>query len=289
MRAFFYKAEMGQFIYEAKSASRIAYWACLALAIVSFLTQATDSFAENPVSGGASRAAVAPSNGDTLDFSDSSKPIDISAENGIEWHRDAHSYVANGNVIAVQDNITLYADKLSIFSVADGGEIDRALAEGNVKLITTKRTITAHDSLEYWRKQDVMVARGDAKVTEGDKKTHSDRVTAYFKKDASGKRSLFQLVFEGMVQITTQKQTAICNKAVYSVADKIIIMTGDVVITQGENRFSGERAEIDEKNGISRLIGAGGQPSAGGSRVHTLIQPKKKSAPAGGANTVVPQ
>lgn len=37
-------------------------------------------------------------------------PLKISADTALEWHRDDHQYVARGNVVISQDNMTLTAD-----------------------------------------------------------------------------------------------------------------------------------------------------------------------------------
>ncbi|HJR22162.1 MAG TPA: hypothetical protein VJ822_11105, partial [Dongiaceae bacterium] len=43
---------------------------------------------------------------------DNDEPIEISAENGIEWKRDARTYTARGNALAQQGETSIAADTL---------------------------------------------------------------------------------------------------------------------------------------------------------------------------------
>src|SRR5262245_44864339 len=48
-----------------------------------------------------------------LGFDNSSKdPLEISADNGIEWKRDARTYTARGNALAKQGGTSVSADTL---------------------------------------------------------------------------------------------------------------------------------------------------------------------------------
>jgi lipopolysaccharide export system protein LptA len=232
-----------------------------------------------------------------------SQPIEISADNGIEWNRDAKTYIARGNAVAVQGTSELHADTLTATYSTGSSQIDHVTAEGTVKIMSpsqtaygdradydqTKRlllmtgsalkivsadqTVTARDSLEYWQDQDVLVAKGDVAILKSDgTKIDGDLVTSYFRKNAeSGKREAFQVKAEGNVRIDTGKEIATCQRAVYDPNTQIAVLTGNVVLNQNKNVFRGARAEIDMAKGISRLLPGEGQ------RVRTTIQPKQKS------------
>ncbi len=262
---------------------------------------------------GASRAQdatepVAPA-GDTtgegaLDFGNSDKPIDVSAENGIEWQRDAKSYTARGNAIATQGDSQILADSLTAFYGSGDNSIDRLVAEGHVriqtstqtasgdradydaakkllvmtgaalKIETPKETMTARDSLEYWQDRDALVARGDVHIIQGNTQIQSDRATGYFRRNDAGKKELYQVQAEGNVHIDTGKEKVTCSRAVYDPKTEIAVLTGNVVVTQGRSQFKGSKAEIDLKRGVSRLLAG----ASGDGRVHTTIQPKKSSS-----------
>lgn len=268
-----------------------------------------------PVAGSA-LAQQAPA-GDTtgggaLDFGNSDKPIEVSAENGIEWRRDAKSYTARGNAIASQGDSQIFADSLTAYYGTGDNSIDRLVAEGHVriqtptqtatgdkadydttkkllvmtgsalKIETPKETMTARDSLEYWQDRDALVARGDVYIIQGNTKIQSDIATGYFRRNDAGKKELYQIQADGNVRIDTGKETVTCTKAVYDPNTQIAVLTGNVVVNQGRSQFKGTKAEIDLKRGISRLLAG----SSGDGRVHTIIQPKKSSS--GGATPVTP-
>jgi lipopolysaccharide export system protein LptA len=240
------------------------------------------------------------SGSDAFDFG-GSQPIEISADNGIEWNRDAKSYTARGNAVATQGSSEVHADTLVAYN--NGGQIDHVVADGAVKIISPSQTaygdhadysqakrlllltgsalkienagetVTARDAFEYWQDQDALVAKGDVVILKSDgTKINGNTVTSYFRKNAtSGKREAFQVKAEGNVRIDTGKEVATCTRAVYDPTTQIAVLTGNVVLTQNKNVFRGARAEIDMAKGISRLL-----PSPG-ERVRTTIQPKQKS------------
>jgi len=139
-------------------------------------------------------------------------PIEISAENGIEWKRDTRTYTARGNALAQQGNTSIAADTLIAYldeedelahweaignvkiqtsqstsygDHADYQESSRllVLTGRNLKVVTDNQTVTARDQIEYWRDKDVVVAKGAVVIVRPQKNTtiHSDEATAYFR------------------------------------------------------------------------------------------------------------
>jgi lipopolysaccharide export system protein LptA len=251
---------------------------------------------------GAQESSPAPSGAAGFDFG-GAQPIEITADNGIEWNRDAKTYTARGNAVATQGTSELHADTLIASYSGGSSQIDHVVAEGSVKIMSPSQTaygdhadfdqarrllvltgsalrivnadetVTARDSFEYWQDQDALVAKGDVVVVKSDgTRINGDRVTSYFRKNAeTGKREAFQVKAEGGVRIDTGKEVATCSRAVYDPNTRIAVLTGNVVLTQNGNVFRGARAEIDMAKGISRLLPAPGE------RVRTTIRPKQKS------------
>lgn len=246
--------------------------------------------------------------GSGLDISKSSAPIEIEADDGIEWRRNEKVYIARGNARAARGDLQVNADVLSAYyreTAKGGSDIYRVTAEGNVTLIssndkiwgdravydldqgslivtgqklraqTKKQTLTARDSLEYWEKQLAMVARGDAEVVEGDRRVKADLLTGYMRKGADGKTELYQVEATGHVRIWRGQDYAQAATAVYNLDSDVATLDGSVKITRGENQLNGDHAEFDLKTGISRILS---QPGTG-SRVHTLIFPNQGTKP----------
>jgi len=157
-----------------------------------------------------------------LGAADASAPINVQADNGIEWQQNQQLYIARGNAVATRGPATIKADTLiAHYRRAKSGaantdnntEIYRIEAEGNVlitrdnrtvvgdhadydldqgigivrgkglKLTTATDVITARDSLEWYDAKQIAVARGDAvAIREGGRTIKADILTAYMVK-----------------------------------------------------------------------------------------------------------
>lgn len=250
-----------------------------------------------------------------VELGSSDAPLEVTAEEGIEWRRDEKVYVARGNARAARGNLSVSADvltaryredadgKIEVYSIeADGNvrlasedsvvsgdravyDIDKAvlLVTGdNLRAETPKAVVTARDSLEYWDQRRVIVARGDAVAIEGDRRVEADRLTGYLRgADGAGAggeadSGIYQVEAEGNVRLTTPEEIVRAAKAIYNLDKEIATLSGGVKITRGQNQLNGDHAEVNLKTGVSRLMG---NPSATGGpdgRVHTLIIPDKK-------------
>ncbi|MCZ6606107.1 MAG: hypothetical protein O7A64_00310, partial [Alphaproteobacteria bacterium] len=124
---------------------------------------------------------------------DSDEPIEIYAENGIEWQQENLIFLARGNARAVRGDVTVYADELKAYyrERADGGtdiwrldaegrvriktptetafgekavyQVDKGIlviSGGKVRLVTATDEITADKQIEYWEKKQMAVAVG---------------------------------------------------------------------------------------------------------------------------------
>lgn len=146
------------------------------------------------------------------------RPIEISADFGIEWQQDAQVYIARGNAAAKRAHTEVHADTLTAHyrkSKAGGGdnEIYRLNADGRVtikgerqtvvgdqavydvdqqigivtgkglKLTTATDVVTARDSLEWYDAKQLAVARGDAVAIRDTKQIRADVLTAHMTKD----------------------------------------------------------------------------------------------------------
>jgi lipopolysaccharide export system protein LptA len=150
------------------------------------------------------------------------RPIDISADAGIEWQQEAQVYIAHGNAVAKRGTTEVHADTLTAHyrpSKTKGGgdnEIYRLDADGHVtikgetqtvvgdqavwdvdqqvgivtgkalKLTTATDVVTARDSFEWYDGQQIAVARGDAVAVRLDaKRIRADVLTAHMTKDTA--------------------------------------------------------------------------------------------------------
>ena len=67
------------------------------------------------------------------------QPLEINAEDGIEWRRNEQLYIARGNAEAIRGELTLYADVMTAHydrSETGDTDIDRIDVEGNVRIVS---------------------------------------------------------------------------------------------------------------------------------------------------------
>ena len=243
------------------------------------------------------------------------QPLEINAEEGIEWRRDEQLYIARGNAEATRGELTLYADVITAHygkTGTGGTDIDRIDVEGNVRIVSPTETIygdrgaydvvngvlvlvgdnlrmvgendiiTARDSLEYWELKNMAVARGDAMAVREDKRIQADVLSAHFAPDAEGNLVLIRIDAFGNVRIATATDFARGDRGVYYVDREFATLSGAVRITREENQMNGEYAEIDMKTGVSRLL-AGAPGTKTTARVQALLVPRRK--PKSGAGS----
>jgi len=236
------------------------------------------------------------------------EPLEINADEGIEWRRDEQLYIARGNARAAQGDLEVFADELVAHyrTAADGStDVFQIDAVGNVRIVspneraygdignyyvdkgllmlrgknlkmeTVEDVITARDSLEYWEEQKIAVARGNAVATRGEKKVRAQTITAYFAEDAAGDLAVQRVDGLGDVEISSPTEFARADKGVYYVDREIATLSGRVKVTRGDSQLNGEFAEVNLKTGVSRLTGS---PTGGGEagRVRGLLIPQRK-------------
>lgn len=217
-------------------------------------------------------------------------PLEINADQGIEWQQQTQAYIARGNARAVQGEVAVHAEILTAYyrekqgggtsiwridaenkvrivspaqrAFGDKGvyDVDKGILvlTGNVRMETATDRITARDSLEYWEKRNLAVARGDAIAERGENKLRADVLTAHFFTDANGKSRVRQVDAFDNIVITTPDEIVRSNRGVYDVKTGIAKLTGSVKITRGTNQLNGEYAEVNLTTGVSQLFGGGG-------------------------------
>ena len=213
-------------------------------------------------------------------------PIEILADDGIEWHQEEKVFVARGNARAIRETVTVDSDVLrAYYRETDGGtEIWRMDANGSVEIRSPTETIygdeaiydvingvlvvkgedirfvagddliTAEQQLEYWETKQMAVARGDAMIKRPDRTVYGDVLAAYFSRDASGTTSVNRVDAYDNVKIVTINDTATSDRGVYNVDTGVATLTGNVNIMRGQNTLSGCKAVVDLNTGISKLF-----------------------------------
>ncbi|MDH5722612.1 MAG: ostA-like family protein [Alphaproteobacteria bacterium] len=243
-------------------------------------------------------------------LSGSDRPIEITAKESLEWHRNEKFFQANVDVRVVQGETTLLSEVLTakyresennsmdIHTITATGaivqivmqeskafgqkavyEVDKAYAVmtgDNLKLISPDQQVTARDELQYWVDQGRLKAVGNAVAIRADDKIEADTLIADFKEDKNGKRVLKSLQAVGNVVITTPEEILTGNNAVYNADTNIAEINENVKITKDQNVLEGSKAEVDLNTNISKMYGGVTQE---GGRVRGVFYPGSVEKP----------
>ena len=225
-------------------------------------------------------------------FSNDENPIEIFAEEGIEWHKNKNKYVAIGNAKAVSGSLSLKSDRIEAFYTEkedSGMNIKEVKAKKNViiedkkmrivggnyaEYKTTKdyflivgknilltseaNTLKSKEKLEYWRSKNIAIATGKAEAQK-DKEfiVLADKLVWYLKEDKN-KTTVKKILGFKNVSIKTNNEVAFSDKAIYNNDTEICKLYGNVKLQRGDSFLLGEYAEVDLKKGISKLLPAPG-------------------------------
>lgn len=242
-------------------------------------------------------------------------PLEITADDTLEWHRNEMKFIARGQVIAAQGDVEIRSSTLTAhYRETDRSAIDiyrinadknviinsnEATAYGdeavydidkgqavmtgdNLKMISPDQIVTARDNFEYFVTDGRLIANGAVKIVRGEDTITTDRAIAFFSENAQGKRELQRLEAKGNVVITTPTEVLYGDQGHYDAASNIAEIYGNVKITRGPNILEGERAEVNLTTNISRMFGGtpSGDNTGGTGRVRGVFYPDSDNPPA---------
>jgi len=182
---------------------------------------------------------------------------------------------ADGHVIFETPTQTAYGDH----AVYDVDQALLVVTGKNLKLVTPRDVVTARDSLEWYDKQQLAVARGDAVAVREIKTVRADVLTALVEKPEGQPSHISRVDAQGHVMVSSPDQIGRGDAGVYNLDTGIATLTGNVTLTRGENELRGQYGVVDLNKNISRLLSA--PPSAQLTGVHPprvegLLVPRQK-------------
>jgi lipopolysaccharide export system protein LptA len=247
-----------------------------------------------------------------LGSGDTDAPIEVYADNGIEWQQDNEVLIARGNARAVRAGVNVYGDVLRAYyrkeDKGGGSQLTRLDAAGKVRIVSPGESIdgdgavydldkailvvngkkvtyrsgedviTAEQQMEYYERDLKAVARGNASALHDGKKVNAKLIQAQFYKTKADKTEVREVQAFDDVVIVTEQDVVRSDKAIYNVLTEMATLTGNVRITRGANVLTGDAAEVNMKTGVSRLLASPGGKSGG--RVQGLITPQKREPSA---------
>lgn len=131
------------------------------------------------------------------------------------------------------------------------------LSFGGIKVSADLPLQVISDELEMDQNVNTAVFVGNVNVEQGDLTLKSARVLVEYGmiEGASRPNQIIRLTASGGVTMTSPSETAEAAQAVYTIATREILMTGDVLVTQGLNTVSGERMVVYLDEGTAVMQG----------------------------------
>ncbi len=219
----------------------------------------------------------------------SDAPIEISAQESLEWLQSTYEYKATGDVVVTQGELTLNADNLianydnnsgdnlNITMITATGNVvvkdagntaygdkitynlqtkEIILTGENIKLVAPEQTITARDSLTYNTQSGQAKAIGNAKIKTQKETLQASTITANFSKNPqNGNQELSTAVASNNVKITTDEEVITGKNGVYNAQKNTATITGNVKIQRGPNSLEGNRAIVNLSINVSQMFG----------------------------------
>lgn len=179
---------------------------------------------------------------------------------------------------------------LSQASAQDGSSVPNAL-QGFSKNRDQPVQIEAA-SLEVRDKQKIATFSGNVKVVQGDTTVRCKTLIVHYDDRGAtgstmtstlgtrGRQQISRLEAKGGVIVTQHDQTATGDLGLFDMRTNTVTLTGNVVVSQGQNVMRGDRLVVNLTTGVSRLDAGKSQGP-----VRMLIQQQ----PQGGSSPSVPR
>ncbi len=127
-----------------------------------------------------------------------------------------------------------------------------AVSFGGLQQDTTLPVEVKADSLAVNQADGSATFTGNVVVGQGAMRLAAASVRVEY---GPGGKSIQKLHASGGVTLASAKDAAEAREAVYTIATGAVVMSGDVLLTQGANVISGQRLVIDLKAGTGRMEG----------------------------------
>ncbi|WP_410218903.1 lipopolysaccharide transport periplasmic protein LptA [Paracoccus sp. (in: a-proteobacteria)] len=119
----------------------------------------------------------------------------------------------------------------------------------------------AADNLTVNQTDGSALFSGNVVIGQGEMRLSADEVTVRYAQ--GGQNRISALTASGNVTLVSGADAAEAQQAVYDVEAGNVVLTGDVLLTQGNNVLSGERLTVDLASGSAQVQG----------RVRSVLQP----------------
>ena len=224
-------------------------------------------------------------------------PVEIYAEDAIEWHKNEKKYLAIGNAKASSGSMSLTSEKIEAFyneeedsamdiklvkahrkvkitdkklEITGGHSAEYNLEKDyfaifgkNLVLTSEKNKLKSNNKMEYWRNKGVAIASGKATAIKDAEFIIKGEKLIWYIDEVDEKMNVKKILGFTNVSIRTNNEVALSDKALYN--------KDSVKLQKGSSFLTGDYAEVDMNKGISKLLPAPSLDNFNESRVRALI------------------
>lgn len=145
--------------------------------------------------------------------------------------------------------------------ISPTGVMAQQVAFGGLKADRNAPVEVTSDTLNVNQQTGNAVFTGNVLVVQGGMRMKAAEVTVEY--DPNDRTKINTMHATGGVTLVSPDDAAEGKEAVYDVASGHVTVTGDVVLTQGQNVMSGQKLNVDLNSGTGQMDG----------RVRTILQP----------------
>jgi lipopolysaccharide export system protein LptA len=139
-----------------------------------------------------------------------------------------------------------------VLAGASAGAQQAKIAFGDLNQDTTLPVQVQADQLAVNNADGSAVFSGNVVVTQGEMKLAAGEVKVSYGPD---QKNIEKLVASGGVTVTNLGDAAEAKEAVYTIDSGQIVLTGDVLLTQGPSAMAGQKLTINLKDGTGVMEG----------------------------------
>ncbi|MCP4395204.1 MAG: hypothetical protein GY804_13195 [Alphaproteobacteria bacterium] len=189
-------------------------------------------------------------------------PIEITADEAIEWQQNSKKLIAKGNAEAIKGKLKLNSDTITATykdSPDDSKKIDRITAKGNVKIFSEGNKAVGSFAEYNISKQWVRITGKPAKLirNNGKETISANIIKAYLKKTDKKKDNqnpIKAIEAIGNVVVINGEEKITSTRGVYNPRTEMVELFGPITIEQGQNTLKGSYATVNLKTGISKMF-----------------------------------
>lgn len=154
---------------------------------------------------------------------------------------------------------------IASLTIASAHAQETVLAFEGLRAASSEPMEITADRLEASQKDLTAVFTGNVQVSQGGMHLSADSVRVNYAVGAQNQ--IDQMLASGNVLLSTPTEAAEAAEATYSLKDHMLVLEGNVLLTQAGNVMSGSILTVDVTNGTGRMDG----------RVKTVLQPAGKT------------